>query len=79
MLRTPSNDYLPEEVWGRVMTTQTALTGMREMIDLRHYEVHIHGSRKGRFEDLRDAISSARIAKVDRPISRRRRCRVQRS
>jgi hypothetical protein len=29
----------------------------------------VDGSRKGRFEDLRDAISSARIAKVDRALS----------
>ena len=38
--------------------------------DSRPYEVRIEGVAKGRFEDLRDAISSARIAKLDRPLSR---------
>ena len=37
--------------------------------DARPYEVRIEGVAKGRFEDLRDAISSARIAKRDRPAS----------
>lgn len=39
-------------------------------IDARPYEVRIEGAAKGRFEDLRDAISSARIAELDRPLSR---------
>lgn len=37
--------------------------------DARPYEVRIEGVAKSRFEDLRDAISSARIAKRDRPTS----------
>ena len=38
-------------------------------IDARPYEVRIDGIAKGRFDDLRDAISSARLAKSDRPAS----------
>jgi hypothetical protein len=34
-----------------------------------HYEVHIDGSRRGAFEDVLDAISSARIAKQERPAA----------
>jgi hypothetical protein len=36
----------------------------------RPYEVRVDGARRGAFEDLRDANSSARIAKRDRPLSR---------
>ncbi len=36
----------------------------------RPYQVRMDERTKGRFDDLRDAISSARIAKTDRPLSR---------
>ena len=33
------------------------------------YAVYINGVSSGRFDDLRDAIASARIAKHERPIA----------
>jgi predicted pyridoxine 5'-phosphate oxidase superfamily flavin-nucleotide-binding protein len=33
------------------------------------YAVYINGALSGRFDDLRDAIASARIAKQERPIA----------
>jgi hypothetical protein len=36
---------------------------------IRPYEVRINGSRRGSFEDVHDAISSARIAKQERPVA----------
>jgi hypothetical protein len=33
------------------------------------YEVRIEGARLGRFENLRDAITSAQITKVEHPLS----------
>jgi hypothetical protein len=36
---------------------------------IRPFEVCIDGPCKGRFEDLKDAISSAKIAKIDRPLA----------
>jgi hypothetical protein len=36
---------------------------------IRPYEVRINGSRRGLFEDVHDAISSARIAKQERPVA----------
>ena len=35
----------------------------------RPYEVRIDGSRRGSFEDVHDAISSARIATEERPVA----------
>jgi hypothetical protein len=34
------------------------------------FEVRIGTTRQGRFEDVRDAIASARISKNDHPLSR---------
>ena len=34
------------------------------------FEVRIGAMRQGRFEDVRDAIASARISKYDHPMSR---------
>jgi hypothetical protein len=34
------------------------------------YAVYINGVLRGRFDDLRDAIASARIAKHERPIAK---------
>lgn len=33
------------------------------------YEVRIDGARSGRFDNIRDAIASARIAKIGKPFS----------
>ena len=43
----------------------------REMSSLKFpYAVYINGVLGGRFDDLRDAIASARIAKHERPIAK---------
>jgi hypothetical protein len=34
------------------------------------FEVRVGATRQGRFEDVRDAIASARISKNDHPMSR---------
>ena len=34
------------------------------------YAVYVNGLLAGRFDDVRDAIASARIAKGDRPIAK---------
>ncbi len=53
------------------MRMQVDETGRRSPdADLRPYEVQIDGARRGRFSDLRDAISSARLVRRDRPFSR---------
>jgi hypothetical protein len=36
---------------------------------LHPYELRINGLRRGAFEDVRDAISSAHIAKQERPVA----------
>jgi len=36
---------------------------------VRPYELRINGSRRGAFEDVQDAISSAHIAKQERPVA----------
>jgi hypothetical protein len=36
---------------------------------VRPYELRIDGLRRGAFEDVSDAISSARIAKQERPVA----------
>lgn len=36
---------------------------------VRPYELRVDGLRRGAFEDVGDAISSARIAKQERPVA----------
>ena len=36
---------------------------------VRPYELRINGLRRGAFEDVQDAISSAHIAKQERPVA----------
>lgn len=50
--------------------SHAALQIERAQTSARPYQVEIDGLLRGAFEDLRDAISSARIAKIDRPLSR---------
>jgi hypothetical protein len=40
------------------------------MVQAQPFEVRIEAMRQGRFEDVRDAIASARISKNDHPLSR---------
>ena len=40
------------------------------MVQAPPFEVRIGTTRQGRFEDVRDAIASARISKNDHPMSR---------
>lgn len=40
-----------------------------ERVHARPYELRIDGLRRGAFEDISDAISSARIAKQERPVA----------
>jgi hypothetical protein len=40
------------------------------MVQASPFEVRIGAMRQGRFEDVRDAIASARISKNDHPMSR---------
>jgi hypothetical protein len=53
----------------------TRVQGLRDdsrdrKIQATPFEVRIGAMRQGRFEDVRDAIASARISKKDRPLSR---------
>jgi hypothetical protein len=49
------------------MLSSTPLGKPTRAAAVRPYEVRINGSRRGAFEDVLDAISSARIAKQERP------------
>jgi hypothetical protein len=49
--------------------TKRVRTGRSKRPILQPYEVRIDGSRRGAFEDVRDAISSAHIARQERPAA----------